>query len=80
MGVVEKKAFVSGFCTLYARKYSVLNFKSAKCLEFCLYLNFVHFFLRENVGKFDTLTLYFAGVKSNVESAQLRRHCSEALE
>ena len=59
--------------TLYARKYSVLNFKSAECLEFC------SVFLRENFGKFDTLTLYFAGVKSNVESAQLRQ-CSEALE
>ena len=42
-------------------------------------LKFCSVFLRENFGKFDTLTLYFAGVKSNVESAQLR-HCSEALE
>ena len=40
---------------------------------------FCSVFLRENFGKFDTLTLYFAGVKSDVESAQLR-HCSEALE
>ena len=37
------------------------------------------FLVRENFGKFDTLTLYFARVKSDVESAQLR-HCSEALE
>lgn len=42
-------------------------------------VKFCSAFLRENFGKFDTLTLYFAGVKSNVESAQLRQ-CSEALE
>ena len=41
-------------------------------------LKFFSVFLRENFGKFDTLT-YFAGVKSNVESVQLR-YCSEALE
>ena len=36
-------------------------------------------FLSEIVGNFDTLTLYFAEVKSDLESAQLK-HCSEALD
>lgn len=66
--------------TLYARKYSVLNFKSAKFFRILFVLKFCSVFVRENFGKFDTLTLYFAGVKSDVESAAQLRHCSEALE